>query len=195
MPDFRRHPLWLSLCLLSSFWGVVSAMGCGSGRSGTGDYLAEAHAVRWQTHTVLYWVEPHDSSIPGIDPPRTVERGLRKWQEPLTGRLTLTKTEDRDAAQIRIRFGTRDEVGTRQGFTNLFYDNSGQFLRRAEVVIYRSLTPPTMEATSLHEGGHALGWRGHVGQRSSVMFNRPDPWKPLSPKDERTIQAIYSILQ
>jgi hypothetical protein len=173
------------LCLL--------LLGCGSGQSAdtSGDYLAEASPVRWQSRSITYWIEPHDSNLPGIDPPRTVERGLRSWQEPLEGRLTLTRTSDRNAANIAIRFGTRDEVGTRQDFVILSYDNSGQYLRRAEAVIYRGLTPWQMDAAARHSMGHALGIRGHSKIAPDVMFHYPHGFKPLSRRDKATIQGMY----
>lgn len=180
----------LLLCLL--------LCGCGSGRvqpvGGSGDYLAEASPVRWPKSEVRYYIAPQSASLPGIDLPRTVERGIRAWQKPLAGRLLLTRTTDQDDADITVRFGVRDEVGTRQGFTNLTYDNSGQFLRRAEIVVYRGLTPWQLEKTASHEAGHALGWRSHVGDTSSIMYHYPRFWVGLSGRDERTIQAMYPSL-
>jgi predicted Zn-dependent protease len=174
----------LFLCLLLA--------GCGSGSTHNLDnYLPEAKAVRWQQPEVRYFIAPQSSSVPGLDLPPAVDRGITAWRKPLTGRLTLTRTTDPAQSDITIRFGVRDEVGTRQDFVNLSYDNSGRFLRRAEIVLYRGLTPPSLTAAATHSTGHALGLRAHSGVATDVMWHYPHVLKPLSERDENTIQALY----
>lgn len=193
--DFRDHPLWLAFCVFCTVMGIASLLnGCAAYQrgGGEGDYLAEAAAVRWPAREVRYWIEPTSSSV-GVDMPRAAERGLREWQEPLGERLTLTKTGDRAAAQIVVRFGTRDEMGSRQDVANLSYaDPHHLVLGGAEVVIDRRLLPWDITAAARHGMGHALGWRGHPKDKRSCMYHEPRFWARISDKDERTIQAIYS---
>ncbi len=190
-----------ALVVMTSAFFVAGCAGFGGGAA-SGDYLSEAGAVKWPTDAsplngrpkaaITYWIEPTTSNIPGVDMPRAAERGLREWQGPLEGLVTLTKIQDRETADIVVRFGTRDEMGGRQDIANLSYaDAHHTLLKRVEVIIDRRLPPWDMTAAARHGMGHALGWRGHPKDSSSVMFHEPRFWVRISGKDARTMQAIY----
>ena len=127
--------------------------------------------------TLRYWVEPCAGAGRQCQPgdPELAAWALEAWQAASGGELTLEKSVDREAAQIRVYWTT--------GHDGLYGEArpivvNGQ--RGAEVYV---LPPPANETgrdpllrdaivylTCLHETGHALGL-AHTADFDDIMYS------------------------
>ena len=112
------------------------------------------------------------------DDPAFVERAMRVWTQAAGGQFTLDTIAAEDAAQVRIRFGTGEDL---LGETTPLVDRRTGFLAHADIAIAANLPGDRLQQriviymTALHELGHALGLR-HSSAFDDIMyfFRRPE---------------------
>jgi hypothetical protein len=151
------------------------------------------------------WVEPIAAEGPAALWERrwleAVEAALVRWGEV----LPLERVSDPEAAQVRI---LRRRPPLRQGADGRLRASHGRAVLRLQTVERRGiwrlepqvevwLSPGqrtlALQATALHELGHAFGLWGHSDDAADVMAAVPgaDPVTELSDRDRATVRWLY----
>ena len=130
-----------------------------------------------------------------------VERALATWGQE----LAITRVADPAAAQVRIlrrRPPLRREATGRTRASHgraelalLAVEREGGWILEPQVRVQLSpgQRPEAIEATALHELGHAFGLWGHSDDPADAMAAVPGP-RPvlvLSPRDRATLRWLY----
>jgi hypothetical protein len=152
------------------------------------------------------WVEPAREGQPADRWQRrwseAVQQALAQWQQL----LPLQQVEQAEAAQIRL---WRRRPPRQPDATGRLRASHGRALLRlmrvdrgegprleplVEVVLSPDQRQEALQATALHELGHALGLWGHSEARTDVMaaLPGPQPILQLSPRDRATLAWLYS---
>jgi hypothetical protein len=117
-----------------------------------------------QASEIRYWVEPCTRTETGCRTadPDLAQWAMDAWSAASGGKLKLVRTNERNAAQIRIYWITTREglYGETRGGDVYVRPETGDGLSR-ETVVY---------LTCLHEAGHALGLR-HTADFEDIMYN------------------------
>ena len=151
------------------------------------------------------WVEPVADDGPGALWEQrwhnAIERALARWQEV----LPLTRVADPAAAQVRVlrrRPPLRREATGRTRASHgraeleVVQVDRGAGWRlepQVQVLISPGQRPLAIEATTLHELGHAFGLWGHSDDAADAMAVVPGarPVLELSPRDRATVEWLY----
>jgi hypothetical protein len=121
------------------------------------------------------WIGPSQDRR---DDPELVERALKVWTEAANGALTLSRTNDRAAARIRVQFANGDGL---LGEASPVTDRASGFITEADIAIASNLLGDRLQQrliiylTAMHEMGHALGLRHSPGTSDLMyLFRRPE---------------------
>ena len=131
-----------------------------------GRYLVAAvlFIVTASAADLRYWVEPCTRTETGCKQadPDLAKWAMEAWQSASDGKLKVSRTSDKEAAQIRFYWITTREglYGETRGGDIFVRPEPGDGLSR-ETVVY---------LTCLHESGHALGLR-HTAEFQDIMYN------------------------
>ncbi len=151
-------------------------------------------------HHWCVWVEPSlDSGPTGVWQHRwqqAVMAALATWQEL----LPLTLVSDPSEAQVLVERRRPPILNQRASHGRallqlLEVQRSGQWRLepRVQVLISPGQAQPAIQATALHELGHAFGLWGHSDQPADAMASRPGskPVLQLSPRDRATLEWLH----
>jgi predicted Zn-dependent protease len=147
------------------------------------------------------WLEPAAESGPSAQWDqrwwRAVNAALTTWQ----AELPITLVEDPTAAQVLV-WRRRPPIQNRRashGRSQLALvavrrDQSWRLEPRVEVLISPGQGASPLQATALHELGHAFGLWGHSDQPDDVLAVRPGarPVLALTPRDRATLRWLLS---
>ena len=172
-----------------------------------GDYrdrLATTALGRPRRSLWCVWLEPATSEGPAT---RWVERwhaaaarALAQWEAV----LPIVRVADPDTAQVRIRRRRPPLKRQADGRTRASHGRATlallevkrgsiwQLEPAVEVLLSPEQRPEAIEATALHELGHAFGLWGHSDEAGDAMAATPgaQPVQQLSPRDRATLRWL-----
>ncbi|MEB3305795.1 MAG: peptidase [Cyanobacteriota bacterium] len=155
--------------------------------------------------TWCVWVEPAEPASAAQGPAQwwqlAVERALEQWQQE----LPIVRVSDPGRAQVRIwrrrpplGVGADGRARASHGRATLSLQGLGPdpaagVEPRVEVLISPGQRQEAIQATALHELGHAFGLWGHSDQPGDAMAVAPmaKPVLELSPRDRATLRWLY----
>ena len=179
------------------------------GTETAGDYrqVIEPSAAGWPVlRAWCVWVEPVSLQGPAARFQllwlEAVEAALGQWQ----GALALQRVEDPLRAQVLIRRQRPPRLQLPAGPARASHGRASLSLQvterlgiwrlepRVEVLISPDQRRAAIEATALHELGHAFGLWGHSPDPADVMAAVPgaQPVLRLTPRDLATLRWLYS---
>ncbi|MCP9772946.1 matrixin family metalloprotease [Synechococcus sp. Tobar12-5m-g] len=175
----------------------------------SGDYrqVLEPSAAGWPVLPQwCVWVEPVSLEGPAARFQllwlQAVEAALGQWQD----HLPLKRVEDPQRAQVLVRRQRPPRLQQAAGQARASHGRASLSLQdterlgvwrlepRVEVLISPEQRRAAIEATALHELGHAFGLWGHSPDPADVMAAVPgaEPVLRLSPRDLATLRWLYS---
>jgi hypothetical protein len=183
----------LFLALLVLTMGLVGGgclSGCGGSQPSHSDYLGYIAPARWEEKTILWRVYGGPPNPLGSEVRRAVNRGLGGWSSALPSGVEFREAQSGESEQVAIRFVKVGGLsGKALGYTTTV---GGAVISSASVEIDSVLWANFRELSRIaaHEGGHALGIRGHSPYWSDLMFDVPRVQTP-SRADVNTIRACF----
>jgi len=145
------------------------------------------------------WVEPvRDSGATGIWEQRwhqAVLGALTTWQR----HLPITLVEQPEQAQVLVERRRPPRLNNRAShgravlkLLEVKRQQTWQLEPRVTVLISPGQAQPAIQATALHELGHAFGLWGHSDQAADAMAAKPGPTPilELSERDQRTLRWL-----
>jgi len=146
------------------------------------------------------WIEPAAADGPASRWDQlwlqAVEAALASWAEL----VTIHRSESRESAQVQIlrrrpplQRGRASHGRAELALATNKPGDPPKIEPRVLVSISPGQRPDAIQATALHELGHAFGLWGHSDQPADAMASRPGP-KPvlqLSPRDRATLEWLH----
>ena len=163
--------------------------------SDAGNYISEIATAKWGAMPIKVWIQQNEYSA-------YARKAFIIWQSKTQGAVRFVFIDKRDSANIAVSFKNSiaaDNTVDTMGITHLYTDaNNMKVIRHADMEI-KSVTDTGTKQTGsqiyavvLHEVGHALGIRGHSGNKFDVMYPSSDNYRDsLSNRDINTIKSMY----
>ncbi len=202
-PDDPRSQQYAALIMVLESEARNAAQKRNAENSGD-DYLAAvagSNLLRWKTDKPIS-VYVKDGT--GVDGYRTeYEESLRQafdeWTEATSGKIKFVFVTDPSTAQMTVIW-TNDlhapAMTAEAGIARTSFGGSG--IENAEISLLTldplkdgPLGKNRLFNTCLHEIGHALGLQGHSPHTDDIMSGTLIVQQGLSPRDIRTINALY----
>ena len=156
----------------------------------------------WPTLPIwCVWVEPvQTSGAAAIWDQRwwrAVNAAVQTWQRE----LPIALVSDPARAQVLVQRRRPPILNRRAShgrsllqLLDVQRDGTWRLEPRVQVLISPGQAEPAMQATALHELGHAFGLWGHSDQSGDAMATSPgaSPVLELSPRDRATVQWLRS---
>lgn len=171
--------------------------------AGPGDYRHNLRPTRLGWPTLSHWcvwIEPIGPSGPGLLWDQrwmaAVDGALATWEQ----RLSISRVSSPEQAQILIwrrkpplRHNRASHGRAELQLQEVQRNGQWQIEPLVSVDISPGQAQPAIQATALHELGHAVGLWGHSDQSGDVMAVAPGakPLLQLSSRDQRTLEWLY----
>jgi hypothetical protein len=189
--------------------GLATSEAVARGTETADDYrqVIEPSAAGWPVlRAWCVWVEPVSLEGPAarfqVLWRQAVDAALGQWQQ----HLTLQRVEDPQRAQVLIRRQRPPRLKEPTGQARASHGRASLTLQeterlgvwrlepRVEVLISPEQRRTAIEATALHELGHAFGLWGHSPDPADGMaaVPGPQPVLRLTPRDLATLRWLYS---
>lgn len=149
------------------------------------DYLDDIYTVKYWNNPqhITVWVQPGKYQ-------KIAYKAFKDWMKAANGCIRFIDSPTANDANIVIFFS--DEARVDSSKTAVGITHYGHQTNR--IIIATKMTDRIqMEATILHEIGHALGIMGHTDERNSIMYPNTASFvgRRLGNKDKATIQKMY----
>jgi len=149
------------------------------------------------------WVEPSPQATPDRWQRRwlnAVDEALATWEQV----LPIVRVQDRERAHVLVERRRPPRRQLSQGWRAsngrsllevlaVLRLQSWRLEPRVTVLVSPELRAAVLEATALHELGHAFGLWGHSDQAADVMavFQGGEPVRALTQRDQLTLRWLY----
>ena len=171
--------------------------------AGPGDYRGQLQPTHLGWPTLKHWcvwIEPVSASGPGLLWDQrwfaAVDGALATWEQ----RLPISRVNTPEQAQILLwrrkpplRHNRASHGRAELELQEVQRNGHWQIEPMVSVAISPGQAQPAIQATALHELGHAFGLWGHSDQSGDVMAVAPGakPLLQLSPRDLATLNWLY----
>jgi hypothetical protein len=165
----------------------LSVAGGAARHDGTAHYAAcIRNHIRWEEFPIAVYFERNRQYSPARR--NSAMRGFDRWTGASGGFVRYRVTDDREEAQLTVRF----DPSTNDGYTTTNFTD-GLITSAAMRIGVKRGEGPDMEAIAAHEFGHALGIDGHSTVKADLMYpvhHMGTPWR-VTCRDLNTLATIY----
>ncbi|MBX9949943.1 MAG: tetratricopeptide repeat protein [Candidatus Obscuribacterales bacterium] len=164
--------------------------------------VAGSNLLRWNLDKPISVFVKDGTAIPGYrtEYEESLRQAFDEWTQATDGKIRFAFTQDPSLAQMSVVW-TDDlhapAMTAEAGVAKTAFGASG--IESAEILLLTldplkdgPLGKNRLFNTCLHEIGHALGLQGHSPHEDDIMSSTLIVQQGLSPRDVRTINALYS---
>lgn len=164
--------------------------------------VAGSNLLRWNLDKPISVFVKDGTAIPGYrtEYEESLRQAFDEWTQATDGKIRFAFTQDPSLAQMSVVW-TDDlhapAMTAEAGLAKTAFGASG--IESAEILLLTldplkdgPLGKNRLFNTCLHEIGHALGLQGHSPHEDDIMSSTLIVQQGLSPRDVRTINALYS---
>lgn len=171
----------------------------------------EVNTISYWDHTPTVYVENYSESS-SFYFEEGVQCAISQWNSALG--ITMTITQNEDEADIRIYGGTQDAMiqqgqlpnettatgltyTSKEGYDGYYMiDNEAKISRKIRgariLIFFDGQSINECKKTVTHELGHALGYDGHAGGTTSVMYYKRHVYYTLKAGEIAHLQQMYA---
>jgi tetratricopeptide (TPR) repeat protein len=163
--------------------------------------VAGSNLLSWKTDAPISVYVKDGTGVEGYraDFEESLRQAFDEWSEATDGKLRFDFIQDPSIAKMTVTW-TNDlhapELTPEAGLAKTSFGTHG--IENAEILLLTvdplkdgPLGKNRMFNTCLHEIGHALGLQGHSPHEDDIMSSQLSVQQGLSPRDIRTINALY----
>jgi tetratricopeptide (TPR) repeat protein len=161
------------------------------------DYVLspDGSIMRWASFPITVYIEPKRQKV-------FAQNAFKQWQGKSNNLVSFTFVNLPDKAQITVYFKNKLETSSGENSFIAGYSkpySNGKNLVKSEIYILtvdpqtgQSLEDDVITASTLHEIGHSLGFKGHSPDSNDVMSpNSTEPKLNLTKRDINTLNIFY----